>query len=124
MAFVGMMVLSSIQLRHHCYTLSSPSCSQERSFSADLERSETAALSSSATAHRAGGLTLVTAAIAHWNTVYIDKSVQALASNGTDIDPKLLKYLSPLGWEHINLTGDLPMEGQETRSREIQAPSD
>ncbi|MDQ6753050.1 MAG: Tn3 family transposase, partial [Actinomycetota bacterium] len=29
-----------------------------------------------------------------------------LTSNGGDIDPDLLRFLSPLGWEHINLTGD------------------
>ncbi|WP_291945930.1 Tn3 family transposase, partial [Marinobacter sp.] len=25
---------------------------------------------------------------------------------GRDIDETLLRHLSPLGWEHINLTGD------------------
>jgi TnpA family transposase len=62
--------------------------------------------------YRASGLTLVTAAIALWNTVYIDRAVQALATNGTDVDPELLKYLSPLGWEHINLTGDYQWRGK------------
>ncbi len=28
------------------------------------------------------------------------------AASGKDIDEKLLSHLSPLGWEHINLTGD------------------
>lgn len=56
--------------------------------------------------YRASGLTLVTAAIALWNTVYIERAVQTLTSNGQALDPELLKYLSPLGWEHINLTGD------------------
>jgi Tn3 transposase DDE domain len=36
----------------------------------------------------------------------MDRAVQASAGNGLGIDPGLLKYLSPLGWEHINLTGD------------------
>jgi hypothetical protein len=49
--------------------------------------------------YRASELTLVTAAIAQWNTVYIDRAVQALATNGTEVNPELLKYLSPLGWE-------------------------
>ena len=74
--------------------------------------------------YRAGGLTLVTAAIALWNTVYIDRAVQALATNGTDVDPELLKYLSPLGWEHINLTGDYQWKGKspsEGRFRPLRA---
>jgi len=29
-----------------------------------------------------------------------------LKANGETIDPDLLQYLSPLGWGHINLTGD------------------
>jgi hypothetical protein len=33
-------------------------------------------------------------------------SVQVLRDSGKGIDDKLLSHLSPLGWEHINLTGD------------------
>jgi TnpA family transposase len=60
--------------------------------------------------YRASGLTLVTAAIALWNTVYIERAVQALKDQ--PVDPELLKYLSPLGWEHINLTGDYQWKGK------------
>ena len=56
--------------------------------------------------YRASGLNLLTAAIVLWNTVYLDRTVATLTSNGGDIDPDLLRFLSPLGWEHINLTGD------------------
>lgn len=56
--------------------------------------------------HRASGLNLVTAAIIRWNTVYLKKAVEALREQGEVIDDEILKYLSPLGWEHINLTGD------------------
>ena len=56
--------------------------------------------------YRASGLTLVTAAIALWNTIYIELAVRASSLPGQPVDPTLLKYLSPLGWEHINLTGD------------------
>jgi Tn3 transposase DDE domain len=66
--------------------------------------------------YRASGLTLVTAAIALWNTIYIERAVQASARNGQTIASDLLKYLSPLGWEHINLTGDYQWERQEARS--------
>jgi len=56
--------------------------------------------------YRASGLNLVVAAIILWNTVYLEKAVQALREHGSKIDDKLLRNLSPLGWEHINLTGD------------------
>lgn len=47
----------------------------------------------------------MTAAIVLWNTVY--PSVRRmLRGNGHAVDDSLLQYLSPLGWEHINLTGD------------------
>jgi hypothetical protein len=55
---------------------------------------------------RASGLTLVTAAIVYWNTVYIERAVIAMKKHGRQIDDSLLQHLSPLGWEHINLTGD------------------
>jgi len=56
--------------------------------------------------YRASGLNLVTAAIVLWNTVYLERAVQALRGTEPPIDDALLQYLSPLGWEHINLTGD------------------
>jgi len=63
--------------------------------------------------YRASGLTLVTAAIALWNTVYIERAVHASELKGKPVDPALLKYLSPLGWEHINLTGDYQWNGKK-----------
>ncbi len=56
--------------------------------------------------YRASGLNLVTAAIVLWNTVYIERAIEAQQEAGKSIDDELLQYLSPLGWEHINLTGD------------------
>ena len=56
--------------------------------------------------YRASGLNLVTAAIVRWNTVYMEKAVEELRRTGQLADENLLKHLSPLGWEHINLTGD------------------
>ena len=52
--------------------------------------------------YRASGLNLVTAAIVLWNTVYLERATKAVNEH----DATLLQYLSPLGWEHINLTGD------------------
>lgn len=56
--------------------------------------------------YRASGLNLVTAAIVLWNTVYIERAIEAQRVVGKSISEDLLQYLSPLGWEHINLTGD------------------
>ena len=61
--------------------------------------------------YRASGLNLVVAAILLWNTVYLERAVQAIREQamrdgGMDVDGTLLAHLSPLGWEHIKLTGD------------------
>lgn len=56
--------------------------------------------------HRASGLTLVTAAIVLWNTVYMERAVEKLREQKIPFHEEWLQYLSPLGWEHINLTGD------------------
>ena len=56
--------------------------------------------------YRANGLNLITAAIVLWNTVYLERATSALLANGNTFDSDHLQYLSPLGWEHINLTGD------------------
>ena len=55
--------------------------------------------------YRASGLNLVVAAITLWNTVYLERAVLALRERG-EVDESLLQHLTPLGWEHINLTGD------------------
>jgi hypothetical protein len=60
--------------------------------------------------YRASGLNLVTAAIALWNTVYLELATQALRKAGYSINDALLQYLSPLGWGHINFTGDYVWE--------------
>lgn len=56
--------------------------------------------------YRASGLNLLTAAIVLWNTVYLERTITTLDKEGNAPDPDLLRFLSPLGWEHINLTGD------------------
>lgn len=56
--------------------------------------------------YRASGLNLVTAAIVLWNTVYLERAANALRGHGQTVEDALLQYLSPLGWEHISLTGD------------------
>ena len=56
--------------------------------------------------YRASGLALVTAAIALWNTVYLDRALNDLRCGGETIPEALLAHLAPVGWQHINLTGD------------------
>lgn len=56
--------------------------------------------------YRASGLNLVVAAIVLWNTVYLQRATQELKAHGQSVDDNLLEHLSPLSWEHINLTGD------------------
>ncbi len=56
--------------------------------------------------HRASGLNLLVAAIILWNTVYIERALIALRDKGEPIRDDLIRHLSPLGWEHIDLTGD------------------
>jgi len=54
----------------------------------------------------ASGLNLVTAAIALWNTVYLDRVIKSCKEQVRPVDQLLMQNLSPLGWEYINLTGD------------------
>ena len=54
--------------------------------------------------HRASGLNLVVAAITLWNTVYLERAAALLGRS--QIDLTLLQHVSPLGWEHVGLTGD------------------
>ena len=56
--------------------------------------------------HRAIGLALVTAAIALWNTIYLSRAVEAARRRGEAVPNALLAHLAPLGWQHVNLTGD------------------
>jgi len=56
---------------------------------------------------RASGLSLITAAIVHWNTVYLDRAVRQLEVQGVAVPDDLLAHVAPLGWEHIALTGDV-----------------
>ena len=72
----------------------------------------------------------MTAAIVLWNTVYLERATQGLVEAGKPVDGELLQFLSPLGWEHINLTGDYVwrqsrrLEDGKTGRREVSAPTD
>ena len=55
---------------------------------------------------RVMALTLVIAAIVYWTTADIEKAATHLRRERRLPDPTLLRHVSPLGWEHIVLTGD------------------
>jgi hypothetical protein len=48
---------------------------------------------------------LIVAAITLWNTIYLERAASLLAKY-QPLNPSLLQHVSPLGWEHVNLTGD------------------
>ena len=72
--------------------------------------------------YRASGLNLLVAAIILWNTVYLQRAVDHLRRQGIEPGPLDLAYLSPLGWEHINLTGDYQWEAEESLNPEQFRP--
>lgn len=55
--------------------------------------------------YRASGLNLVVAAITLWNSVYLERAIAA-SRQQREIDESLIPHIAPLGWNHINLTGD------------------
>ena len=69
------------------------------------ERGEIRDRSFDSQAFRASGLNLVVSAIVHWNTVYLSRAAAHLRQQGRNVPDGLLKHVSPLSWEHINLTG-------------------
>jgi TnpA family transposase len=65
--------------------------------------------------HRASGLNFIVTAIILWNTCYLERAVAALRRT-EDVPDHLLAHLSPLGWEHVNLTGDYVWGADQTAS--------
>lgn len=51
--------------------------------------------------YRIAGMNLLAAIIIFWNTMKPNQS-----RDGKPLSPDLLAHVSPLGWEHINLTGE------------------
>ncbi len=56
--------------------------------------------------YRVSALNLVASAIVLWNTTYLEAAMRHLERQRRPVPPDLLQHLSPLGWQHINLTGD------------------
>ncbi|MFO4987155.1 Tn3 family transposase, partial [Salmonella enterica subsp. enterica serovar 1,4,[5],12:i:-] len=59
-----------------------------------------------AQSHRASAVNLVACAIVLWNTTYLQAAIERLSAAGRPVSDDHLAHLSPLGWQHINLTGD------------------
>ncbi len=73
--------------------------------------------------YRASGLSLVTAAIVCWNTVYLSRAVDHLRQSGAEITAEQLARIAPLGWEHIALTGDYVLDASADGGfRPLHAP--
>ncbi len=54
---------------------------------------------------RIAGLNLLTAIIIYWNTDQLGRAIRERKRAGLEIPENLLRHISPLGWEHIHLTG-------------------
>lgn len=63
--------------------------------------------------YRASGLNLLVAAIILWNTAYLQRAIEHVQKLGYKPTAADLAHLSPLGWEHINLTGDYHWDSAE-----------
>src|SRR3954453_11228685 len=59
-------------------------------------------------------LNLVVAAITLWNTAYLDRAITLLEQRGTPVPAEYLPHISPLGWEHITITGTYHWKRTET----------
>lgn len=83
-----------------------------------------------AQSHRASALNLVAGAIVLWNTTYLEAAMRHLERQGRPVPADMLQHLSPLGWQHINLTGDYlwtePVDkaGQLRPLRQVLTPRD
>ncbi len=56
--------------------------------------------------YRMAGLNLLTAIIIFWDIQKLGEIVQSRTKANNPPLPELLAHVSPLGWEHINLTGE------------------
>ena len=66
--------------------------------------------------YRVAGLNLLAAIIIYWNTLKLGDAVFARGQAGLEIPGELLAHVSPLGWEHINLTGEYRWPGADRRA--------
>ncbi len=83
-----------------------------------------------AQSHRAGALNPMAGAIVLWNTAYLEAAMGHLERQGRSMPADMLQHLSPLGWQHINPTGDYlwtqptTEAGQLRPLRQVLSPAD
>ena len=53
----------------------------------------------------------------------LSRAIQGLKAHGLSVGDNLLEHLSPLGWEHINLTGDYVWRQNRRVETGISTPS-
>lgn len=70
---------------------------------------------------RASALNILINAISVWNTVYLGKATDLLRNKGL-LREDLLKHISPLGWEHINLLGEYRFDQKGATTLESLRP--
>ena len=66
--------------------------------------------------YRVAGLNLLAAIIIYWNTLKLSEAVFARRKAGLEIPAEFLAHISPLGWEHINLTGEYRWPSTDRRA--------
>lgn len=59
-------------------------------------------------------LNLVVAAITLWNTAYLDRALNVLKEKGVTFPPECVPHVSPLGWDHITITGTYRWKGSQS----------
>ena len=64
--------------------------------------------------YRVAGLNLLTAIIIYCNTLKLGAAVFASKNAGLEIPAEFLAHISPLGWEHIHLTGEYRWPGADS----------
>ena len=67
--------------------------------------------------YRVAGLNLLAAIIIYWNTLKLGEAVFARQEAGIEVPAEFLAHVSPLGWEHINLTGEYRWPAANPRLR-------
>ena len=71
-----------------------------------FKQGRTADRSTEAQQYRASGLNLLIAAIVYWNSTYMADAVVHLRATGEVVPDEWLTHTSPVGWEHVGLSGD------------------
>lgn len=70
---------------------------------------------------RASALNIIINAISIWNTIYLQQATEQRKEQGS-LQEELIKYISPLGWEHINFLGEYKFNFKQNTSQNSLRP--